>query len=166
MTVFPLTGSCHPNSFCAGQTLGKDLIDIYHQHCVAAGLRFGVYISCMDWRYPGYFDVYGTNCATNSWGYTTDPAHKENARQMKEKFYAHVTHVMKKYSPIDYVFWDGGFLGMQGTDADAAFSWEVDKYKPQQSCLQLRVCRCRSFMRTDSRPPKRSENSIYMVKHC
>jgi alpha-L-fucosidase len=126
---FSLTDSCHPNSFCAGQTLGKDLIEIYRQRCLSRGLRFGVYISVMDWRYPGYFDVNGTNCATNKWGYTTDPAHKENARQMKEMFYAHVTHVMKKYSPIDYVFWDGGYLGMQGTDADAAYFWEVDKYR-------------------------------------
>jgi alpha-L-fucosidase len=134
---FSLTDSCHPNSFCAGQTLGKDLIAIYRQRCVDAGLRFGFYISCMDWRYPGYFDVYGNNCAPNSWGYTTDPAHKENARQMKEMFYAHVTHVMKKYSPVDYVFWDGGFLGMQGSDADAAFFWEVDKYRSTTNQWQI-----------------------------
>lgn len=134
---FSLSDSCHPNSFCAGQTLGKDLISIYRQRCVDAGLRFGLYISCMDWRYPGYFDVYGNNCAQNSWGYTTDPAHKENARQMKEMFYAHVTHVMKKYSPIDYVFWDAGFLGMQGSDADAAFFWEVDKYRSTTNQWQI-----------------------------
>ena len=134
---YSLTDSCHPNSFCAGQTLGKDLIDVVRQRCVDAGLRFGVYISVMDWRYPGYFDVYGTNCAPNSWGYTTDPAHKENARQMKEMFYAHVTHVMKKYSPLDYVFWDGGYLGMQGSDADAAFFWEPDKYRSTANQWQI-----------------------------
>jgi alpha-L-fucosidase len=126
---FSLTDSMHPNCFCATQTLGKDLFDIYRQRCLDAGLRFGVYISVMDWRYPGYFDVTGTNCASNKWGYTTDPAHKENARQMKEEFYAHVTHIMKKYSPVDYVFWDAGYLGLQGSDADAAYFWEPDKYR-------------------------------------
>lgn len=134
---FSLTDSCHPNSFCAGQTLGKDLIGIYHQRCVDAGLRFGVYISVMDWRYPSYFDVNGTDCKPNKWGYTTDPAHKGNARQMKEMFYAHVTHVMKKYSPIDYVFWDAGYLGLKGQDADAAFFWEPDKYRSPTNEWQI-----------------------------
>jgi alpha-L-fucosidase len=126
---FSLTDSMYPNCFCATQTLGKDLYSIYHQRCLDAGLRFGVYISVMDWRYPGYFDVTGANCASNPWGYTTDPAHKENARQMKEEFYAHVTHIMKKYSPIDYIFWDAGYLAEQGQDADAAYFWEPDKYR-------------------------------------
>ena len=126
---FSLTDSMHPNCFCATQTLGTDLFAVYRQRCLDAGLRFGVYISVMDWRYPGYFDVTGTNCASNKWGYTTDPAHKENARQMKEEFYAHVTHVIKKYSPIDYIFWDAGYLAEQGQDADAAYFWEPDKYR-------------------------------------
>ena len=134
---YSLTDSTYPNSFCAGQTLGTDLIAIYRQLCLNAGLRFGLYISVMDWRYPGYFDVYGTNCAANPWGYTTDPAHKENARQMKEMYYTHVTHVMKKYSPIDYVFWDAGYLGLQGSDADAAFFWEPNKYRSATNEWQI-----------------------------
>jgi alpha-L-fucosidase len=126
---FSLTDSCHPAGFYAGQTLGKDLFAIIHQRSRDAGLRFGAYISVLDWRFPGYFDVNGTNCLSNKWGYTTDPSHKENARLMKEVFYAHVTHVMKKYAPLDYVFWDGGYLGLQGSDADAAYFWEPDKYR-------------------------------------
>lgn len=126
---YSLTDSCHPNGFCAGQTLGKDLFAIIHQRCRDAGLRFGAYVSVLDWRFPGYFDVNGTNCLSNKWGYTTSAAHKENARLMKEAFYAHVTHVMKKYGPLDYVFWDGGYLGLQGSDADAAYFWEPDKYR-------------------------------------
>jgi alpha-L-fucosidase len=126
---FSLTDSCHPAGFYAGQTLGKDLFAICQQRSRDAGLRFGAYISVLDWRFPGYFDVTGTNCLSNKWGYTTDPSHKENARLMKEVFYAHVTHVMKKYAPLDYVFWDGGYLGLQGSDADAAYFWEPDKYR-------------------------------------
>jgi alpha-L-fucosidase len=126
---YSLTDSCHPNGFYAGQTLGKDLIALCQQRCRDAGLRFGAYISVLDWRFPGYFDVSGTNCLPNKWGYTTSAAHKENARLMKEVFYAHVTHVMKKYAPLDYVFWDGGYLGLQGSDADAAYFWEPDKYR-------------------------------------
>jgi alpha-L-fucosidase len=134
---FSLTDSMHPNCFCATQTLGNDLFAIYHQRCLDAGLRFGVYISCMDWRYPGYFDVTGTNCASNKWGYMTDPAHKENARLMKEEFYAQVTHIMKKYSPIDYIFWDAGYLAEQGSDADAAYFWEPDKYRSTTNQWQI-----------------------------
>jgi alpha-L-fucosidase len=49
------------------------------------GLKVGIYKTLINWRYPGYYDVTGTDCKPNKFGYTTDIAHKENARLMKEE---------------------------------------------------------------------------------
>jgi alpha-L-fucosidase len=35
---------------------------------------------------------------------------------------------MTKYGNIDQIFWDGGWLGQQGSDADGAYFWESGKY--------------------------------------
>jgi len=39
---------------------------------------------------PGYYDVTGTNCAPNKFGYKTEPSHMEDARVMKEENYVNV----------------------------------------------------------------------------
>ena len=51
------------------------------------GLKVGIYKTLINWRYPGYYDVTGTDCKPNKFGYTTDIAHKENARLMKGRNY-------------------------------------------------------------------------------
>lgn len=94
-----------------------------------AGLRVGLYYSPLSWRYPGYYDVRGTNCLPNKWGYFTDPAHKENARIMKNEVYQQVKELVTQYGKIDDLWWDGGWLGQTGTDADAAFFWEPGKFR-------------------------------------
>ncbi|WP_460338214.1 alpha-L-fucosidase [Actinoallomurus acanthiterrae] len=114
-----------PNAFNAGQApLKRDFVKDYVTAVRAAGLRVGLYYSPINWRYPGYYDVYGTNCAKNPWGYTTDPAHKENARVMKNEVYESVKELVSQYGKIDDLWWDGGWLAEQGSDADAEFFWE------------------------------------------
>ena len=127
---FALWPSTHPNAFHAGQTpMQRDLIGEYVTAVRDAGLKVGLYFSPMSWRYPGYYDVTGTNCLPNKWGYTTDPAHKENARIMKNEVYQQVKELMTKYGKIDDIYFDGGWLGQRGSDADAAFFWEPGKLR-------------------------------------
>ncbi|WP_220213455.1 alpha-L-fucosidase [Streptomyces shenzhenensis] len=120
----------HPNSWNAGQApLGQDFVAQYVAAVRAAGLKVGLYYSPINWRYPGYYDVYGTGCASNPWNYTTDAAHKENARIMKTEVYESVKELVTQYGVIDDLWWDGGWLAEQGTDADAAFFWEPGQYR-------------------------------------
>lgn len=118
---FCLFNAPHPNSFSSQETHGRDFVKEYVDACRKSGLKVGLYFSPINWRYPGYYDVTGTDCKPNPFGYKTDPSHKENARQMKEENYANVRWLMTKYGKIDHVFWDGGWLGEQGTDADGAY---------------------------------------------
>jgi alpha-L-fucosidase len=126
---FALFDSQFPNAFTCVQTLHRDLFAEYVKACRAAGLKVGLYFSPIDWRYPGYYDVWGTNCLPNKWHYHTDPAHKQNADLMKEEVYEEVRTLFKNYGPFDYVFWDGSWLGQHGNDRDAAFFWEPGKYR-------------------------------------
>ncbi|MCX5051309.1 MULTISPECIES: alpha-L-fucosidase [unclassified Streptomyces] len=127
---FAMWPSTHPNAWHAGQApLQKDFVDQYVTAVRAAGLKVGLYFSPLSWRYPGYYDVYGTNCLSNTWGYTTDPAHKENARIMKNEVYQQVKELVTQYGKIDDIWWDGGWLGQQGSDRDAAFFWEPGKFR-------------------------------------
>ncbi|KOU63167.1 Tat pathway signal protein [Streptomyces sp. MMG1533] len=127
---FALWPSTHPNAWHAGQApLQKDFIGQYVTAVRNAGLKVGLYVSPLSWRYPGYYDVNGTNCLPNKWGYTTDPAHKENARIMKNELYQQVRELVTQYGKIDDLWWDGGWLGQQGSDAAAAFFWEPGKFR-------------------------------------
>ena len=125
---FCLFDSPHPNAFTAMQTLHRDLFAEYVAACRNAHLKVGLYYSPLSWRYPGYYDVTGTHCLPNNFGYTTNPAHAENARLMKEENYVNVKTLLTKYGHIDYIFWDGGWLGQKGSDADAAFFHEPGKF--------------------------------------
>jgi len=125
---FCLFDSPHPNAFTSVQTLKRDLIKEYTHAVRKAGLKVGLYYSPLSWRYPGYYDVTGTDCKRNPFGYKTDPAHKENARLMKEENYANVKRLMTAYGRIDHIYWDGGWLAEQGTDADAAYFHEPGQY--------------------------------------
>ena len=94
---FCLFDSPHPNAFTSMQTLHRDLVAEYVQACREAGLKVGLYYSPLSWRYPGYYDVTGTNCLPNKFGYTTDPSHMENARLMKEENYVNVKKLLTGY---------------------------------------------------------------------
>ncbi|MCX5263123.1 alpha-L-fucosidase [Streptomyces sp. NBC_00199] len=115
----------HPDAWSSGQApLNRDFVKDYVSAVRAAGLKVGLYYSPIDWRYPGYYDVTGADCATNPWGYTTDPAHKENARIMKTEVYQSVKELVTQYGVIDDLWWDGGWIAETGSDADGAFFWE------------------------------------------
>jgi alpha-L-fucosidase len=100
----------------------------YVRACRQAGLKVGIYYSPLSWRYPGYYDVTGTNCAPNRFGYKTEPSHMENARVMKEENYVNVKKLLTGYGRIDQIFWDGGWLAQKGSDADATFFHEPGEY--------------------------------------
>jgi alpha-L-fucosidase len=125
---FCLFDSPHPNAFTSVQTLKRDLVAEYIAACRAAGLKVGIYYSPLSWRYPGYYDVDGTNCAPNKFAYKTDPSHVENARLMKEENYVNVKKLLTSYGRIDHIYWDGGWLAQKGSDADAAVFHEPGKY--------------------------------------
>jgi alpha-L-fucosidase len=125
---FCLFDSPHPNAFTSIQTLGRDLFGEYVKACRRKRLKVGVYYSPLSWRYPGYYDVTGTNCKPNVFGYQTDFSHKENARLMKEENYANVRKLMRDYGQIDHIFWDGGWLAEQGSDKDGAYFHEPGDY--------------------------------------
>ena len=125
---FCLFDSPYPNAFTSVQTLHRDLVAEYVKACRAAGLKVGIYYSPLSWRYPGYYDVTGTNCLPNKFGYITDSSHKENARLMKEENYVNVKKLMTSYGKIDLIFWDGGWLGQRGSDAAGAYFHEPGQY--------------------------------------
>jgi len=125
---YALFDSRYMNSFTSKQTLNRDFVKDYTDACRKAGLKVGIYKTLINWRYPGYFDVTGKDAKKNRWNYTTDSAHKENARLMKEGLYADTKNLMTNYGKIDMIFWDGGWLAQQGTDADAGYFWESGKF--------------------------------------
>jgi alpha-L-fucosidase len=108
---YALFDSRHENSWTSVKHLGRDLIREYCEAVRKAGLHVGLYYSPMSWRYPGYYDVTGESCKPNVFGYTTAAWHKENARLMKEEVYEQVTRLLSDYGPIEYMFWDGAWLG-------------------------------------------------------
>jgi alpha-L-fucosidase len=135
---FALWPSTYPYGWNAGQTpLKRDFVKDYVAAVRAAGLRVGLYYSPINWRYPGYYDPTGTNCAPNPWGYTTDPAHHENARLLKEEVYQCVKELVTQYGALDDFWWDGGWLAEQGTDADASFFWEPGRYRDSGNGWQV-----------------------------
>lgn len=125
---YALFESRYMNAFTSKQTHNRDLVKEYVDACRSHGLRVGIYKTLINWRFPGYYDVTGTDCKPNKFGYTTDIAHKENARLMKEELYCQIQELMTKYGKIDQLFWDGGWLAQQGSDADGAYFWESGKY--------------------------------------
>jgi len=125
---YALFESKYMNAFTSKQTHNRDFVKEYVEACRGEGLKVGLYKTLINWRFPGYYDVTGTDCKPNPFGYTTDIAHKENARLMKEELYCQVKELMTKYGKIDQIFWDGGWLGQQGGDADGAYFWESGKY--------------------------------------
>lgn len=116
------------DAFTSKQTHNRDFVKEYVDACRGAGLRVGLFKTLINWRYPGYYDWTGTDCKPNVFGYTTNRAHKENARMMKEELYAQTKELMTNYGKIDILFWDGGWLGQQGTSAAGAPFWESGKY--------------------------------------
>lgn len=96
--------------FCSARTAARrDFVAEYVAACRAAGLGVGLYYSPMDWRFPGYFQPREL---------------PEDAALLKQQGYGQVEELVSRYGPIDVLWYDGGWLAHQGTDADAAWFWE------------------------------------------
>ncbi len=128
---YALFPSRHPAAWTGMQTHGKDFLAPFVTAVRNKGLRVGLYYSPINWQFPGYYDVRGTGCARNPWNYATDPAHKENARIMKNLVYEQVKYLVTRYGTIDQLWWDGGWLAERGSDRDGAFFWEPGQYRSE-----------------------------------
>lgn len=134
---YALFDSKYMDVFSSKQTHNRDFVKEYVDACRSNGLRVGLYKTLVNWRYPGYFDVNGTDCKPNKFGYKTDIAHKENARLLKEEMYCLTKELMTKYGKIDQIYWDGGWLGLQGSDEDGAYFWESGKFLDPKNAWQV-----------------------------
>lgn len=134
---FALYDGKYINAFTSKQTLNRDLVREYVEACRKAGMRVGLYKTLINWRYPGYYDINGTDCKPNKFGYATAAWHKENARQMKEELYCDTKNLMTNYGKIDMLFWDGGWIAQQGSDKDAAPFWESYQYVSPENPWQV-----------------------------
>jgi alpha-L-fucosidase len=90
----------------------RDLVAPFVTAVRRAGLHAGLYYSPMDWRFPGYFKPHELSA---------------NAQAMKRQGYGQVEELMSRYGRIDILWYDGGWLAHQGSDADAAWFWEPDR---------------------------------------
>ncbi len=102
----------------------RDLIAPFVSAVRRKGLRVGLYYSPLDWRFPGYF---------------RPKELPDNARLLKQQTWGQVEELMRNYGPIDILWWDGGWLAHQGTDADAAWFWESDRLNRMVRRYQPRI---------------------------
>jgi alpha-L-fucosidase len=126
---YALFDSKHPNSWTSKKDLDRDFIKEYTNAVRVSGLHVGLYYSPMSWRYPGYYDVTGKDAKPNIWGYKTAAWHKEDAQAMKEEVYEQVTTILKDYGKIDYMFWDGGWLGQTVNPTLEKEFWDPGNYQ-------------------------------------
>jgi alpha-L-fucosidase len=98
------------NNFTTWHTAShRDFVDEYIEVCRNTGMRVGIYYSLMDWRFPGYFNPI---------------EQRDNANLMKKQCYSQIAELTGNYGPIDILWYDGGWLAHNGSDADAAWFWE------------------------------------------
>lgn len=116
------------DAFTSKQTHNRDFVKEYVDACREQDLKVGIYKTLINWRYPGYYDVTGEDCRPNKFGYKTAAWHKENARMMKNELYVQTKELMTNYGKLDIMFWDGGWLAQEGSDADAAYFWESGEF--------------------------------------
>jgi len=102
----------------------RDLVAPWVRAVRRHGLRVGFYYSPLDWRFPAYFHPREM---------------PDNARLLKQQTYGQVEELMRNYGPIDILWYDGGWLAHQGTDADAAWFWEPDKLNRMVRRYQPRI---------------------------
>ena len=102
----------------------RDFIKEYTDAFQAAGLHTGLYYSLMDWRFPGYFQPHELS---------------ESAAQMKAQCYGQVQELMTRYGKIEMLWYDGGWLAHQGTDAGGAWLWEPVKLNQMVRSCQSRI---------------------------
>ncbi|MFC0439887.1 alpha-L-fucosidase [Kutzneria buriramensis] len=128
---FGLSANTHPNAWTSLQPpLRRDFVADYVEAVRAVGLKVGLYYSPIDWRYPGYYDVTGAPLPVPPWNQEESGCdHRANARVLKEEVYQAVKQLVTDYGPIDQLWWDGGWLAENGSDAAGAFFWEPGQYR-------------------------------------
>ncbi len=125
---YALFESHYMNAFTSKQTHNRDFVSAFVDACRKDSLRVGLYKTLINWRFPGYYDVTGTDCKKNTFGYTTAAWHRENARQMKEELYCQTRELLTNYGIIDLLFWDGGWIAQTPSDREGARVWESYRY--------------------------------------
>lgn len=98
-----------------------DYVKAFTKSCAQAGLYTGLYYSPMDWRFPGYFDPKGK---------------PESAQKMKEQAYQQLCELCTQFGDVRILWYDGGWLAHQGTDADAAWFWDPIRMNKMIRALQ------------------------------
>lgn len=109
-------------SACMGSK--TDYVEAFTKECHKNELRVGLYYSPMDWRFPAYFDPEGM---------------PENAQMMKEQAYKQLEELCTEYGKVDIIWYDGGWLSHEGSDADAAWLWEPIKLNKMLRSYQPKV---------------------------
>ncbi len=102
----------------------RDFIQEYTAAFQAAGLHTGLYYSLMDWRFPGYFQPREL---------------PESAAQMKAQCWGQVEELLTRYGKIEILWYDGGWLAHQGSDAGGAWLWESGKLNQMVRRLQPQI---------------------------
>ena len=101
------------DNFTSVETAAKqDFVKDFVRACHKASMRVGIYYSLMDWRIPGYFKPREL---------------PDSAQELKAQCYGQVHELTHNYGPIDVLWYDGGWLNMHGSDADAAWLWDPVK---------------------------------------
>ncbi|MCD7776664.1 MAG: alpha-L-fucosidase [Firmicutes bacterium] len=101
-----------------------DYVRAFTDSCKSYGLHTGLYYSPMDWRFEGYFDP---------------KEHPESALEMKEQAYSQLYELCSDYGRVEILWYDGGWLNHQGSDADAAWLWEPVKLNHMVKSLQPKI---------------------------
>lgn len=102
----------------------RDLVAPWVEAVRRHGMKVGLYYSPLDWRFPAYFHP---------------KEMPENAREFKQQTYGQIQELMSQYGRIDVLWYDGGWLAHQGSDADAAWFWEPDRLNRIVRQLQPQV---------------------------
>ncbi|MBQ8195432.1 MAG: alpha-L-fucosidase [Oscillospiraceae bacterium] len=115
---------CSEGNFTSSAIGCDDYVKSFTDECHKRGIHTGLYYSPMDWRFEGYFDPHGK---------------PESALKMKQQAYGQIRELCTQYGRIDILWYDGGWLAHNGTDADAAWLWEPIKLNKSVRELQPNI---------------------------
>ncbi len=78
---------------------GRDLVEEFVEGCRKRDLKVGLYLSNLDWRYPGYFDPL---------------RYPESADAVVEALHVQTRELLSHYGQIDLLWYDGDWVDMGG----------------------------------------------------
>lgn len=115
---------CSEGNFTSSAIGCEDYVKAFTDECHKRGIHTGLYYSPMDWRFEGYFDPVGK---------------PESAQNMKRQAYGQIRELCTQYGRIEILWYDGGWLAHNGTDADAAWLWEPIKLNKSVRVFQPKI---------------------------